>query len=142
MFTHTDDAPQVGHHLGGGKSRRPGVGCQHNLIDAQLTGEGYEGMQINWGQGASLVISGEPDAVVLPELFPDEPPDGAHPPFPQAGDLVELGVLVGQQHLDTGVVGPLPVLRPAVEAMRSALGELLARSAGMACALILRRSIR
>ena len=33
-------------------------------------GKGYEGMQTNWGQGATLISSGEPDAVVLPELFP------------------------------------------------------------------------
>jgi len=33
-------------------------------------GIGYEGMQTNWGQGATLISSGEPDAVVLPELFP------------------------------------------------------------------------
>ncbi len=33
-------------------------------------GEGYEGMQANWGQAASIIAGGEPDAVVLPELFP------------------------------------------------------------------------
>ncbi|MDE1130614.1 MAG: C4-dicarboxylate ABC transporter substrate-binding protein [Ascidiaceihabitans sp.] len=33
-------------------------------------GSGYQGMQTNWGQGATLISSGEPDAVVLPELFP------------------------------------------------------------------------
>lgn len=33
-------------------------------------GEGYEGMQANWGQATSIISGGEPDAVVLPELFP------------------------------------------------------------------------
>lgn len=34
-------------------------------------GEGYTGMQANWGQAASVIVGGEPDAVVLPELFPN-----------------------------------------------------------------------
>lgn len=34
-------------------------------------GEGYTGMQANWGQAATVIIGGEPDAVVLPELFPN-----------------------------------------------------------------------
>ena len=38
----------------------------HNYGD----GEDYEGLQVNWGQGTTLVTSGEPDAIVLPELFP------------------------------------------------------------------------
>ncbi|MDU8926179.1 TAXI family TRAP transporter solute-binding subunit [Alisedimentitalea sp. MJ-SS2] len=40
------------------------------IITGLKDGEGYEGMQTNWGQGSALVSSGEPDAVVLPELFP------------------------------------------------------------------------
>lgn len=40
------------------------------LITGLKDGEGYEGIQVNWGQGASLITSGEPDAIVLPELFP------------------------------------------------------------------------
>ena len=40
------------------------------IIAGLKDGEGYEGLQTNWGQGAALVTSGEPDAVVLPELFP------------------------------------------------------------------------
>lgn len=40
------------------------------IIAGLKDGEGYEGLQTNWGQGTSLVTSGEPDAVVLPELFP------------------------------------------------------------------------
>jgi TRAP-type uncharacterized transport system substrate-binding protein len=40
------------------------------IVAGLKDGEDYEGMQINWGQGVSLVTSGEPDAVVLPELFP------------------------------------------------------------------------
>ncbi|MDF1728609.1 MAG: TAXI family TRAP transporter solute-binding subunit [Sulfitobacter sp.] len=40
------------------------------LVAGLNDGEGYEGIQTNWGQGAALVTSGEPDAVVLPELFP------------------------------------------------------------------------
>ena len=33
-------------------------------------GEGYEGIQSNWGQAAAIIGGGDPDAVVLPELFP------------------------------------------------------------------------
>lgn len=40
------------------------------IVAGLKDGEDYEGMQINWGQGATLISSGEPDAVVLPELFP------------------------------------------------------------------------
>ena len=40
------------------------------IITGLKDGEGYEGLQVNWGQGATLVTSGEPDAIVLPELFP------------------------------------------------------------------------
>lgn len=40
------------------------------IITGLKDGEGYEGMQANWGQASSIIASGEPDAVVLPELFP------------------------------------------------------------------------
>lgn len=40
------------------------------IVAGLKDGDDYEGLQTNWGQGASLVTSGEPDAVVLPELFP------------------------------------------------------------------------
>lgn len=40
------------------------------IVAGLKDGEDYEGLQVNWGQGASLVTSGEPDAIVLPELFP------------------------------------------------------------------------
>ena len=40
------------------------------IVAGLKDGEGYEGLQTNWGQGTALVTSGEPDAVVLPELFP------------------------------------------------------------------------
>ena len=40
------------------------------LITGLKDGEGYEGMQINWGQSVQLITGGEPDAIVLPELFP------------------------------------------------------------------------
>lgn len=40
------------------------------IITGLKDGEGYEGMQANWGQAASIISGGEPDAVVLPELFP------------------------------------------------------------------------
>jgi len=40
------------------------------IVAGLKEGEDYEGLQINWGQGATLITSGEPDAVVLPELFP------------------------------------------------------------------------
>ena len=40
------------------------------LVAGLKDGEDYEGIQVNWGQGTTLVTSGEPDAIVLPELFP------------------------------------------------------------------------
>lgn len=40
------------------------------IVAGLKDGPDYEGIQVNWGQGATLVTSGEPDAVVLPELFP------------------------------------------------------------------------
>lgn len=40
------------------------------IIAGLKEGDDYEGLQVNWGQGTTLVTSGEPDAVVLPELFP------------------------------------------------------------------------
>ncbi|MEX0287004.1 MAG: TAXI family TRAP transporter solute-binding subunit [Paracoccaceae bacterium] len=33
-------------------------------------GDDYEGIQANWGQASQIISGGEPDAVVLPELFP------------------------------------------------------------------------
>ena len=40
------------------------------IVAGLKDGEDYEGLQVNWAQGTTLVTSGEPDAVVLPELFP------------------------------------------------------------------------
>ena len=40
------------------------------IVAGLKDGDDYEGMQVNWGQGATLISSGEPDAIVLPELFP------------------------------------------------------------------------
>ena len=40
------------------------------IVAGLKDGEDYEGMQANWGQANSIISSGEPDAVVLPELFP------------------------------------------------------------------------
>lgn len=40
------------------------------IVAGLKDGEDYEGLQTNWGQGTTLVTSGEPDAIVLPELFP------------------------------------------------------------------------
>lgn len=40
------------------------------IVAGLKEGDDYEGIQTNWGQGATLISSGEPDAVVLPELFP------------------------------------------------------------------------
>lgn len=33
-------------------------------------GEGYEGIQANWGQATTVITGGGPDAIVLPEVFP------------------------------------------------------------------------
>ncbi|MBD3662836.1 C4-dicarboxylate ABC transporter substrate-binding protein [Sulfitobacter sp. TSTF-M16] len=40
------------------------------IITGLKDGEGYTGIQTNWGQSGALIASGEPDAIVLPELFP------------------------------------------------------------------------
>lgn len=40
------------------------------IVAGLKDGEGYEGMQSNWGQASSVISGGDPDAVVLPELFP------------------------------------------------------------------------
>ena len=40
------------------------------IVTGLQEGEGYEGLQVNWGQQDSTVMGGEPDAMVLPELFP------------------------------------------------------------------------
>ena len=34
-------------------------------------GEGYTGLQVNWGQATKTIMDGSADAVVLPVLFPD-----------------------------------------------------------------------
>ena len=41
------------------------------LITGLKDGEGYEGIQANWGQATSVIGGGQPDGVVLPELFPN-----------------------------------------------------------------------
>lgn len=40
------------------------------IVAGLKDGEGYEGIQSNWGQATAVISGGEPDAVVLPELFP------------------------------------------------------------------------
>ncbi|MEM7303466.1 MAG: TAXI family TRAP transporter solute-binding subunit [Pseudomonadota bacterium] len=40
------------------------------LVAGLKDGTDYEGLQVNWGQSVTLITSGEPDAIVLPELFP------------------------------------------------------------------------
>ncbi len=40
-----------------------------NIASGLKEGEDYEGIQVNWGKGAALVISGEPDALIVPMNF-------------------------------------------------------------------------
>lgn len=40
------------------------------IVAGLKDGEDYEGIQVNWGQSAAMITGGEPDAIVLPELFP------------------------------------------------------------------------
>ncbi|MFK7835961.1 MAG: TAXI family TRAP transporter solute-binding subunit [Sulfitobacter sp.] len=40
------------------------------IVAGLKDGEDYEGMQVNWGQSSAMITGGEPDAIVLPELFP------------------------------------------------------------------------
>ncbi|WP_299026256.1 TAXI family TRAP transporter solute-binding subunit [uncultured Sulfitobacter sp.] len=41
------------------------------LITGLKDGDGYTGIQSNWGQATAVITGGEPDGVVLPELFPN-----------------------------------------------------------------------
>ena len=40
------------------------------IVAGLKEGDDYEGIQVNWGQSGTMISSGEPDAIVLPELFP------------------------------------------------------------------------
>lgn len=40
------------------------------ILTGLKEGEDFEGIQVNWGQQDATIIGGEPDAMVLPELFP------------------------------------------------------------------------
>lgn len=40
------------------------------IVAGLKEGEDYEGIQVNWGQSSAMITGGEPDAIVLPELFP------------------------------------------------------------------------
>ncbi len=41
------------------------------LVTGLKDGEGYKGVQVNWGQAVKTITDGSSDAVVLPILFPD-----------------------------------------------------------------------
>lgn len=41
------------------------------LVGGLKEGEGYKGVQVNWGQAVKTITDGSADAVVLPVLFPD-----------------------------------------------------------------------
>jgi len=41
------------------------------LVAGIKEGEGYKGVQVNWGQAVKTITDGSADAVVLPILFPD-----------------------------------------------------------------------
>jgi len=40
------------------------------IVAGLKEGEGYEGIQANWGQATTVITGGGPDAIVLPEVFP------------------------------------------------------------------------
>lgn len=40
------------------------------LVTGLKEGEDFEGIQVNWGQQEATITGGEPDAMILPELFP------------------------------------------------------------------------
>lgn len=40
------------------------------IVAGLKEGDDYEGLQVNWGQQDTTITGGEPDAMVLPELFP------------------------------------------------------------------------
>nr|MBX2885597.1 hypothetical protein [Granulosicoccus sp.] len=40
------------------------------LVTGLKEGDDFEGLQVNWGQQEATIAGGEPDAMVLPELFP------------------------------------------------------------------------
>jgi len=41
------------------------------LVSGLKDGDGYKGVQVNWGQAVKTITDGSSDAVVLPILFPD-----------------------------------------------------------------------
>ncbi len=41
------------------------------LVTGLKDGDGYKGVQVNWGQAVKTITDGSADAVVLPVLFPD-----------------------------------------------------------------------
>ncbi len=40
------------------------------LVTGLKEGEDFEGLQVNWGQQDATIMGGEPDVMLLPELFP------------------------------------------------------------------------
>lgn len=40
------------------------------IVAGLKEGDDFEGIQVNWGQQAATISGGEPDAMVLPDLFP------------------------------------------------------------------------
>jgi len=40
------------------------------IVAGLKEGDGYEGVQANWGQATTVISGGGPDAIVLPEVFP------------------------------------------------------------------------
>lgn len=42
------------------------------IVTGLKDGEGYEGMQVDWGQATQIITDGTVNAAVLPELFPNQ----------------------------------------------------------------------
>lgn len=93
------------------------------LVAGLKDGEGYEGLQVNWGQSSTMITSGEPDAIVLPELFPSGRLTSATAAGKMTGWSMPSEVYDGeamQKYMQAPGSAPFTI---AIEELRAAMGE-------------------
>ncbi len=86
-------------------------------------GEGYEGIQSNWGQATTVIGGGGPDAIVLPEVFPS----GRTSTLSAAGKMTAWSLPIDVFESDAmqkyiKAPGSAPIIMPVAEAA-AALGD-------------------
>ena len=86
-------------------------------------GEGYEGIQSNWGQATAVISGGDPDAVVLPEVFPS----GRTSTLSAAGKMTAWSMpkdIYESEGMQKYIVAPgsAPLVMPVSE-VKAALGD-------------------